>query len=254
MLKRFLVIALVVAAVAVMARSPRGVEIRRQFDDQSRVLRLLDRCRPCALTAREAHRRRHLPVRDRPGQVGHRRRCSRASPTASFSTSARATAPSARTPRRSKSWAGPASASIRFPRTWRAAPAGWKRSVVSSSAGQVVKFHTHAGLGGIADTLGKWKDEAEKSPAVELTTVTLGEVLDARQCAAVHPLPEPRHRRRRARGAARRAVRQVSIRRDGHRTQRRGTEADRPAEVSGEQAATGASTRFKQDDFYAPRD
>ena len=49
--------------------------------------------------------------------------------------------------------------------------------VVSSAAGQVVKFHTHSGLGGIADTLGKWKAEAEKSPAVELTTTTLADVL-----------------------------------------------------------------------------
>ncbi len=53
-----------------------------------------------------------------------------------------------------------------------------EKEVVSSVAGQVVKFHTHAGLGGIADTLGKWKEEAEKSPAVELTTTTLGEVLE----------------------------------------------------------------------------
>ena len=52
-----------------------------------------------------------------------------------------------------------------------------EKAVVSSSAGQVVKFHTHSGLGGIADTLGKWKDEAAKSPAVELTTTTLGELL-----------------------------------------------------------------------------
>lgn len=52
-----------------------------------------------------------------------------------------------------------------------------EKAVVSSSAGQVVKFHTHSGLGGIADTLGKWKDEAAKSPAVELTTHTLGELL-----------------------------------------------------------------------------
>ena len=52
-----------------------------------------------------------------------------------------------------------------------------EKVVVSSAAGQVVKFHTHSGLGGIAETLGKWKDEAEKSPAVELTTVTLADVL-----------------------------------------------------------------------------
>lgn len=61
------------------------------------------------------------------------------------------------------------------------------KDVVSSSAGQVVKFHTHAGLGGIADTLGKWKDEAQKSPAVELTTTTLGEILDrAKAPAFIH--------------------------------------------------------------------
>jgi FkbM family methyltransferase len=50
--------------------------------------------------------------------------------------------------------------------------------VVSSTAGQVVRFHTHSGLGGIADTLGKWKDEAQKSPAVEMTTTTLGDILN----------------------------------------------------------------------------
>lgn len=53
-----------------------------------------------------------------------------------------------------------------------------EKAVVSSSAGQVVKFHTHSGLGGIADTLGKWKEEAAKSPAVELTTTTLGDLLE----------------------------------------------------------------------------
>ena len=52
-----------------------------------------------------------------------------------------------------------------------------EKTVVSATPGQTVKFHTHSGLGGIADTLGKWKEEAEKSPAVELTTTTLGEIL-----------------------------------------------------------------------------
>lgn len=51
------------------------------------------------------------------------------------------------------------------------------REVVSNASGQVIRFHTHEGLGGIEDTLGKWKEEASKSPVVELTTVTLGEVL-----------------------------------------------------------------------------
>lgn len=52
------------------------------------------------------------------------------------------------------------------------------KEVVTSVSGQKVKFHTHAGLGGIADTLGKWKEEASKSPVVELTTVTLAEILE----------------------------------------------------------------------------
>lgn len=56
-----------------------------------------------------------------------------------------------------------------------------EKVVVSSSAGQTVKFHTHAGLGGIADTLGKWKEEASKSPVVEFTTTTLGDVLQRSQ-------------------------------------------------------------------------
>jgi FkbM family methyltransferase len=55
------------------------------------------------------------------------------------------------------------------------------REVVSSEAGRTVSFHTHAGLGGIADTLGKWKEEASKSPAVQLTTSTLAQVLEREQ-------------------------------------------------------------------------
>lgn len=51
------------------------------------------------------------------------------------------------------------------------------KDVVSSVAGQTVTFYTHAGLGGIGDTLGKWKAEAMKAPAVELTTTTLGDIL-----------------------------------------------------------------------------
>ena len=65
-----------------------------------------------------------------------------------------------------------------FPTAMEGRTCRMEKVVVSSVAGQTVKFHTHAGLGGIADTLGKWKDEASKSPIVELTTTTLGEVLD----------------------------------------------------------------------------
>ena len=58
------------------------------------------------------------------------------------------------------------------------------REVVSNASGQVVRFHTHEGLGGMADTLGKWKEEASKSPVVEMTTVTLGEVLERTKAPA----------------------------------------------------------------------
>ena len=61
------------------------------------------------------------------------------------------------------------------------------KDVVASTAGQVVKFHTHTWLGGIADSLGKWKEEAQKSPAVELTTTTLGDILErAKAPAFIH--------------------------------------------------------------------
>lgn len=59
-----------------------------------------------------------------------------------------------------------------------------EKVVVSGVAGQQVKFHAHEGLGGIADTLGKWKDEAAKAPVVEFTTTTLGAVLDGAEAPA----------------------------------------------------------------------
>lgn len=59
--------------------------------------------------------------------------------------------------------------------------------VVSNESGTKVQFHTHDGLGGIADTLGKWKEEASKAPTVELTTITLGELLErAKAPAFIH--------------------------------------------------------------------
>jgi len=68
-----------------------------------------------------------------------------------------------------------------FPTAMEGRTCRMEKVVVSSVAGQTVKFHTHAGLGGIADTLGKWKEEASKSPVVEFTTTTLGEVLERAQ-------------------------------------------------------------------------
>jgi Methyltransferase FkbM domain len=51
------------------------------------------------------------------------------------------------------------------------------REVVFSRAGLVIAFHTAGGLGGVADTLGKWNHQAPRAPKVNLTTVTLGDIL-----------------------------------------------------------------------------
>ena len=47
-----------------------------------------------------------------------------------------------------------------------------------SKAGERVKFHKAAGLSGIADTLGEYKDVVQNAPAVELTTSTLRDILE----------------------------------------------------------------------------
>ena len=52
------------------------------------------------------------------------------------------------------------------------------KEVVFGEAGKRVMFHQAGEVGGVADTLDTWKRAAEQSPAVEFTTVTLGDVLD----------------------------------------------------------------------------
>ena len=51
------------------------------------------------------------------------------------------------------------------------------KEVVYSVAGRHMTFHEAGTLGGLTDTLGEWKEQAEKAPAVEFTTVTLGDIL-----------------------------------------------------------------------------
>jgi FkbM family methyltransferase len=51
------------------------------------------------------------------------------------------------------------------------------KEVVFSEAGKKMTFHTAGELGGLAQTLGEWKAYAEKSPTVEFTTVTLGDIM-----------------------------------------------------------------------------
>jgi len=52
------------------------------------------------------------------------------------------------------------------------------KEVVWSVAGHKVQFHTQQDLGGIADTLGKWKKEASAAPVVEFSTSTLASILE----------------------------------------------------------------------------
>jgi FkbM family methyltransferase len=51
------------------------------------------------------------------------------------------------------------------------------KEVVSNEAGTRVKFRAAGELGGVAGTLGRWKDRASDSRLVEFTTVTLGDIL-----------------------------------------------------------------------------
>ncbi len=71
-----------------------------------------------------------------------------------------------------------------FPTQMEGRTCKMEKEVVGSTAGRRVTFYTHSGLGGVGDTLGKWKEEAMKAPAVELTTITLGEILERNQAPA----------------------------------------------------------------------
>ncbi|MGE3491890.1 MAG: FkbM family methyltransferase [Vicinamibacterales bacterium] len=124
--------------------------------------------------------------------------------------------------------------------------------VVSSEAGKKVMFHTHDGLGGIADTLGKWKDEASKAPAVELTTVTLGQVLDqAGAPAFIHFLSLD------IEGAELDALRGIPFDkyRFGAMAIEHNEEEPKRADIIGFLETHGYRRvhTYKQDDFFAPR-
>jgi FkbM family methyltransferase len=127
-----------------------------------------------------------------------------------------------------------------------------EKAVVSSAAGQVVKFHTHSGLGGIADTLGKWKAEAEKSPAVEMTTTTLGELLErAHAPSYIHFLSID------IEGAELEALKGVPFDkyRFGAMAIEHNDEEPKRSDILKFLEARGYRRvhSFKQDDFYAPR-
>ncbi|SRR5579871_253051 len=56
------------------------------------------------------------------------------------------------------------------------------KEVVSDTAGKRVKFRASGAIGGIEDSLGRWKAMADSAaPQVEFTTTTLGDILDRAQ-------------------------------------------------------------------------
>jgi hypothetical protein len=127
-----------------------------------------------------------------------------------------------------------------------------EKEVVSSSSGQIVKFHTHAGLGGIADTLGKWKEEAEKSPVVELKTITLGELLSRDQAPSfIHFLSVD------IEGGELEALKGIPFDkyRFGSMAIEHNEEEPKRTDILKFLAAHGYARvhSYKQDDFYAPR-
>ncbi len=64
-----------------------------------------------------------------------------------------------------------------FPTNMEARTCQMFKEVVFSEPGKTITFHRAGQLGGIADTLDRWKARAEKAPKVEFTTVTLRDIL-----------------------------------------------------------------------------
>lgn len=172
-----IVLALSTAAIAVMAHSPRGAEIRKQFD-ANRVCCDLSLPQAIALTWQEAIG----AGPSYPSEIGQDKWVLvKMFPevTNGFFLdvgSGHGTIGSNTKALEERGWTG--ICVDPFPTHMEGRTCQMVKEVVSNASGLTVKFHTHAGLGGIADTLGRWKEEASKSPAVELTTVTLAEILD----------------------------------------------------------------------------
>ena len=178
---KFVVIVILLgAALFVMARSPRAIEIRKQYDT-NRVCCDLSVLQALSLTWQEAigggpsypseiGQDKWVLVKMFPGVTnGYFLDVGSGHGTIGSNTKAL----------EERGWSG--ICVDPFPTHMEGRTCTMVKEVVSSVSGQTVKFHTHSGLGGIADTLGKWKEEAQKSPAVELVTVTLAEILQRHQ-------------------------------------------------------------------------
>jgi Methyltransferase FkbM domain len=251
MIKRLLVLVFVVIAVVLMARSPRGLEIRKQFAINRECCGFSLR-QTLRMTAREA-----IGGVTYPSEIGQDKWViGRMFPgvTNGFFLdvgSGHGTIGSNTKALEDLGWTG--ICVDPFPTYMEGRTCRMEKVVVSSVAGQVVKFHTHAGLGGIADTLGKWKEEAAKSPAVELTTTTLAEVL-ARDHAPsfIHFLSLD------IEGAELEALKGVPFDkyRFGAMAIEHNDEEPKRSDLLKFLAERGYQRvhSFKQDDFYAPRD
>jgi FkbM family methyltransferase len=176
-IKILVVSGLLIAAMTVMAQSPRGAEIRRQYDT-NRVCCDLSLLQAFRLTWQEAIG----GGPSYPSEIGQDKWVlARMFPDTTNGYfldvgSGHGTIGSNTKALEERGWTG--ICVDPFPIHMDGRTCLMIKEVVSSESGKTVKFHTHSGLGGIADTLGKWRDEASKSPAVELTTVTLAEILE----------------------------------------------------------------------------
>lgn len=140
-----------------------------------------------------------------------------------------------------------------FPTAMEGRTCRMEKVVVSSTAGETVKFRAHAGLGGIEDTLGKWKEEASKSPLVEFTTTTLGDVLQRAQAPTfIHFLSID------IEGAELEALKGIPFDtyRFGAMAIEHNDEEPKRSDILQFLDARGYRRvhSYKQDDFYAPKD
>jgi len=65
-----------------------------------------------------------------------------------------------------------------FPKNMQGRTCKMFKEVVHSQSGKRVVFRQSGALGGIEDTLGRWKESTENTRTIELTTVTLAEILE----------------------------------------------------------------------------
>jgi FkbM family methyltransferase len=250
MIKRILIAALVVAALLVIAESPRGLEARKQVA-LNRACCDFTLWQSLRMTAREA-----IGGVTYPSEIGQDKWViGRMFPgvTDGFFLdvgSGHGTIGSNTKALEELGWTG--ICVDPFPTHMEDRTCRVERAVVSSTAGQVIKFHTHSGLGGIADTLGKWKSEAEKSPAVELTTTTLAAVLaGANAPSFIHFLSLD------IEGAELEALRGLPFDRYrfGAMAIEHNDEEPKRSEILAflQERGYRRSHSFKQDDFYVPR-